>query len=165
MNTNKLLERYSTGERDFRFANLAGADLCGANLTGANLAVANLAGANLFQANLTEVKLREVSLTRAHLVGATLTRALLPSPLEVLQCRWYICSDELTVELMRYDAANHPQPEKFGVWAKYPPMCPYHECRVGRAVNFQERPDLWSPGPAKSALELMDMLLKEHCVY
>ncbi|MFS8871371.1 pentapeptide repeat-containing protein, partial [Synechococcus sp. R5-15] len=39
--------RYKAGERDFRWANLRGADLIEANLIGANLSWANLSGADL----------------------------------------------------------------------------------------------------------------------
>ena len=147
--------------------NFAGSNLRYANLTRANLTVANFNGTSLFKANLTGANLRGASFARTNLYGADLTGALLPSPLMVLQCHWGTCSDELTVELMRYDAANHPDPGAFDAWAAdpNPGQCPYRNCVAARAVDFNEMSELWSPGPAKSALELMNMLLKEHCVY
>lgn len=32
-----------------------------------------------------------------------------------------------------------------------------------RAALFRENPKLWSPGPPKTALQLMELLLDEHC--
>jgi len=63
---------------------------------------------------------------------------------------------------MRFDAANHPKPELFDDWANGGD-CPYDSIKWQQCANFQERKDLWSPGPAKSALELAMMLLKEKC--
>lgn len=89
------------------------------------------------------------------------------SPSQFLQHKWGDCSDELTKELMRYDAANHPDPETFNLWGTHPDMCPYLTPRVSvtRVANFTERSELWSPSllekPAKSAYELMQMIIKE----
>jgi hypothetical protein len=119
----------------------------GANLEGANLAGANLAGANLEGANLE---------------GANLTRAELPAPTMVLLARWRNVSDELCSDLMRWDAANHPDPTAFDAWAKGGP-CPYDGVKIARACNFKERKNLWTPGPAKRPFELMVALIRERC--
>jgi flagellar biosynthesis GTPase FlhF len=50
-------------------------------------------------------------------------------------------------------------PEKFDEWAKGG-KCPY-QSGFTRSAYFQEQRELWSPGPAKSARELVLMLFKE----
>ena len=165
---------------DLRCANLRGANLRGANLRwadlrGASLSEANLRGADLYEANLREASLCCANLRGANLRGANLREADLgeadlrgadlPSPTTVLLAYWGNVSDLLCTELMRYDAANHPDgDEAFTTW-KETGVCPYNNCHVQRAANFEERRDLWSPGPAKSAYELMCMVLDEKCTW
>jgi len=122
--------------------------------------------ANLSEADLSEANLSEANLSKANLSGADLRWANLPSPTMLLLANWgnVYLSNELCIELMRYDAANHPKPELFNKWANGGD-CPYNGIKWQRCANFQERKDLWSPGPAKSALELAMMLLKEKCVW
>ncbi len=95
MDADKLIQRYNSGERNFRDVSLreadlrgvdlSGADLSGANLYGADLRKANLSGADLRKANLYgvdlrkaclyEADLREADLYAAELGGANLGRA------------------------------------------------------------------------------------------
>ena len=56
MNATELIQKYASGERDFRGACLCGADLFGANLFGADLRGADLRGADLGGANLCGAK-------------------------------------------------------------------------------------------------------------
>ena len=77
-----------------------------------------------------------------------------------LLANWFSVSAELTVELMRYDASNHPEPSKFDDWAKGG-NCPYSYIHWQRCANFQEQREVWKPGPAKSAFELVLMLFEE----
>jgi hypothetical protein len=63
---------------------------------------------------------------------------------------------------MRYDAANHPYPDAFNVWVRFG-ICPYSDNKIARAASFFQKSILWSPGPAKSAYELMVMLIEEKC--
>jgi hypothetical protein len=72
--------RYDAGERDFRWADLRGAELGGANLGSANLggailAKVNLRGALLTGANLSWADLTGANLSRAELVGTQLRGA------------------------------------------------------------------------------------------
>jgi hypothetical protein len=67
--------RYKAGERDFRWANLSGADLIEANLSQANLSGADLRGANLSQANLSWADLSGADLRGAKLGGTNLKGA------------------------------------------------------------------------------------------
>jgi hypothetical protein len=145
---------------DLPGADLRGADLQGANLRGANLQRANLWGANLQRANLWGADLRGANLPGANLRGANLQRANLPAPTMLLLAYWGEVSKELTTELMRYDAFNHPEPQKFQQWADGGD-CPYTNVRWQRAANFHEERELWIPGAAKSALELVKALFVE----
>ena len=80
MTKEELLEKYKSGERNFRDANLSGADLStadlyGAELRGANLLEANLCYANLFKADLSEADLSAANLSYANLRAADLRAA------------------------------------------------------------------------------------------
>ncbi|MBW4550592.1 MAG: pentapeptide repeat-containing protein [Aphanocapsa sp. GSE-SYN-MK-11-07L] len=85
MTLKALLEAYSTGERDFRSADLSGqkldgetlarVDLSNANLTEASFVRANLYGANLQKANLAQAKLCNTNLKNANLIQASLQKA------------------------------------------------------------------------------------------
>ena len=109
----------------------------------------NFRGANLLRA----------SLQGACLQGADLQGACLPSPTMVLLAYWGPVPAWLCVELMRYDASNHENPESFEDWASGGP-CPYTGSRFERAANFREQGDLYSPGPALSALYLAQWLIQ-----
>ena len=61
--------------------------------------------------------LRGASLCGADLRSADLCDASLPSSTTVLLATWGSLSDELTLEGMRYDAYNHPDPYAFDRWA------------------------------------------------
>ena len=151
---------------DLRSANLRSADLRSANLSGANLRSANLRSANLRSADLSgadlrSANLRSADLRSANLSGADLSGADLPAPTMLLLASWFSVSAELTLELMRYDAANHPEPSKFDEWAKGG-ECPYADVKWQRCANFHENRELWKPGKTtKSALELVMMLFAE----
>ena len=67
--------RYKAGERDFRWADLGGADLIEANLIGVNLSWANLRGADLIEANLIGANLSGADLIEANLSQANLSWA------------------------------------------------------------------------------------------
>ena len=140
---------------DLRRADLREADLRRADLREANLREADLRRADLREANLREANLRRADLRRADLRGADL-----PPPTMLLLCNWEDVSDKLCLLLMRYDASNHPKPEKFDEWAKGD-SCPYNDTRWQRCANFKEKRELWKPGKTKSALELVMMLFKE----
>ena len=169
-----------------RGALLRGADLCGAHLSdadlsGSQLSYADLCGAQLCGAILSDADLRDAQLSYADLRGAHLNGAQLraaqlrgakthgvrwPAPSMVLLANWGTVSDELIVDLMMYDASNHPDPYAFDRWASTD-ACPYCGCQVQRSANFTERRDLW-PGwnPRKkvqSAYRLMTRLIKEKC--
>ena len=131
------------------------ANLIGANLIGADLRGANLRGANLIDANL----------IGANLIGAHLRGANLPSSTMVLLAQWGNLSDQLTRDLMRFDAASHPDGQKvFDKWAssKYGAF-PYSGCNVQRAANFTERKEYWKPGRPPRPWLLMVRVLDEKC--
>jgi hypothetical protein len=93
-----------------------------ANLVGANLEGANLEGTNL--------------------VGANLTNAHMPAAPMLLLASWGAVSDELTAELMLYDAANASDRTKFQRWAEGGLSCPL-ENDWPRAANFAQSRDIW----------------------
>jgi hypothetical protein len=168
----------SLSEANLTWANLSEADLTRANLseadlTRANLSWANLTRANLSEANLTWANLSEADLTRANLSWANLSwanlseanlsEADLTAPPMLLLANWLAAPPELITELMRYDAANHPDPNAFDEWAKTG-KCPYSGTKWQRSANFPEDKSLWIPGPSKSALELVLELFKANGV-
>jgi len=80
MTRDELLERYASGERDFRGALLSGAylidaDLSDADLTDADLSYVNLSYASLTHVNLICANLSNVNLSKANLTGANLSYA------------------------------------------------------------------------------------------
>ena len=99
----------------------------------------------------------------ANLTGADLSKIMIPPPMFLL-AQWGEVSDALCVDLMRYDAANHPNPEKFIEWAKGG-NCPYSDMSILRSAHFTEKRELIPPGflslPVKSAYELMQALIAE----
>lgn len=146
---------------NLRHADLRHADLRYANLRHANLYNADLRNADLSHADIYNADLSNANLLSAHLSSVNLTDAKLPSPTSVLLANWGKVSDSLTTELMRYDAANRPEGAKaFTRWAQGG-TCPYADCDMSRAANFQERKDCWSRGTAKHAYHLMLVLFEE----
>ena len=173
--------RANLSRADLSGANLSGVDLSGVNLYGADLYRADLSGANLSRANLSGVDLSGVNLSgadlsRADLSGANLSRANLsradlsgakgrpscwPAPTAVLLANWGRVSDGLCRDLMRYDAACHPDPKAFQKWADGGP-CPYSDVHVGRAALFVESDDCWDPkSRLKSPYSLMQRVIAE----
>ena len=64
--------KYEAGKRDFRWADLRGADLWDASLSNADLRGANLSKARLREANLSDADLSGANLSEADLRGAKL---------------------------------------------------------------------------------------------
>ena len=154
MTREEAIKEIALSEKENKVANLR----C-ANLPGANLSDADRRGANLRRANLSDADLRG-----ANLKGADLSGANLPSPTMLLLAYWGRVSDLLTLDLMMYDASNHPDPYSFDRW-KLDGSCPYIGCNVQRAALFCELRELW-PGwnPHKkicSAYSLMVRLFDE----
>ena len=173
---------------DLRNADLAGADLYCANLRGADLYGADLAGADLRNADLRRANLRCSSMYGADLRNAGLRSADLydanmrnarvhgahwPSPTMVLLVQWGNLPDDLTADLMRFDAWchpdawRHPGPSAFLRWAQDSGPCPYEGAHFQRAALFWERKDLMTPAllrkRPRSPYELTQRLLAECC--
>ena len=119
MNKQEALKEIESAKLENRYADLCYADLCSADLCSANLRYADLRYANLCYADL---------------CYANLCYADLPSPTMVLLANWGDLSDELTLEGMRYDAHNHPDPYAFDRWADGG-VCPFLPCWPGRDGN------------------------------
>ena len=147
---------------------LTNARLCWTALQAAQLRNTVLRGSDLFRASLrgsdlSGSDLREARVVLASFDRATLRGAQLPPPREMLLANWGELSDELTADLMRYDAANHPDPGAFDRWAAGGP-CPYAGGEIDRAAHFWERRYLWSPGPSRPAYDLMVDVIRQCCV-
>jgi hypothetical protein len=106
--------------------------------------------------------LASADLRKAILSGADLRGARLPSPPIVLSADWNVVSDDLCLQLMRFDAAKHPDPKTFDAWSKGGP-CPYDGVDVERAAIFAENKRLWSPGKPPHAMDLMIAVIQEKC--
>jgi hypothetical protein len=145
-------------DADLRYADLRDANLRGANLRGANLRYANLRDANLRYADLWDANLRGANLRYAKWNDATNW----PAITAVLLANWGEVSDDLCRDLMRYDAYCHPDPSAFDKWATGGP-CPYHGLKIQRAAHFQEKKELWVPGPVRT-YDLFTRLLAEKLV-
>ena len=103
------------------------------------------------------------NLSGADLSGANLSGADL-CPTMLLLSGMGRLSDDLTSDLMNYDAANHPDPAAFQRWADGG-ACPYEGVKVQRVANFSERRECWPPErQLLSAFELMKRVLRERCV-
>jgi hypothetical protein len=155
--------RRDVGRRaDLRGASLQGADLRGADLRDASLRDASLQGAHLQGACLQGACLQGADLQGACLQGACLQGADLPAPTVVLLASWDVVADTLTADLMRLDAACHPDPDAFDRWAAGGD-CPYSGVRVERAAAFAEQRELWVAGPPRRPYDLMVEVLAEKC--
>jgi hypothetical protein len=138
---------------DLTEANLYGANLYGANLTRVNLTRVNLTEANLTEANLTEANLTRVNLTEANLYGANLTRANLTranltrakySILSTVRINLGKLSDDLTLELMRWDAITCGM-DNMDAWAAGG-QCPFSKSHFCREFFFTENKEVWVAG-------------------
>ena len=90
----------------------------------------------------------------ANLYGADL------SPTMVLLAIWGELSEQLTADLMLFDASAHPDQAAFQRWADGGP-CPYEGIKVQRAANFKESKKLWGTGKPDTIYNLMVRVLKE----
>jgi hypothetical protein len=140
-------------------ANLSEANLYGANLYGANLYEANLYGANLSRANLYGANLSRANLSEANLSEAKIKFILFPSIRTIASINLGNLSDSLSLELMRRDAAAHPYPERFDVWARGG-ECPYQN--EERFWLFDLKREVWKKGkPKMTDVELIRAICAE----
>ena len=97
--------------------------------------------------------LREANLRRANLNGASYCVT------NILKARWDKLSDDLTTELMKWDAHATPTPSKFMEWKKGGP-CPAQEHL--RIFVFEENRELFRQGkPTMTLWELWAAVAKE----
>jgi uncharacterized protein YjbI with pentapeptide repeats len=154
-------------QADFFGSDLSYVNFSHANLSHATFFGANLSHTNLYHANLSHVNFSGANLSHANFSGANVKEVEWPAPTMVLLAEWRECSDELTLELMRYDASNHLNPKSFIIWRKNN-LCPYTNENYKRCANFSERSSLITPSFLKhrvqSAITLMMKLLEEKCI-
>jgi len=105
---------------------------------------ADLSGADLFRADLS---------------GARIIFGKFPSIKTLALINLAGLSDKLSLELMRRDAAAHPYPERFDIWAKGGD-CPYQD--EERFWIFDLKKELWKKGkPKLSDVELIRAICAE----
>ena len=140
-------------------ANLSGANLSGADLSGANLSGADLSRANLYGANLSRADLYGANLFEANLSGANFKFPKFPSIKVLSSFNLGKLSNTLSLELMRRDAAAHPYPGRFDVWANGGP-CPYLD--EERFWIFETNREIWEKGkPQMTDVELIKAICAE----
>jgi uncharacterized protein YjbI with pentapeptide repeats len=155
---------------ELRESNLKGASLRGANLQSAELVKANLKGADLRNTDLRNTDLCNCDLEGADLRGARLKGANLSEanvkdvrwsiPEEILLASWPYISTELTLELMRYEAAHHPNPDALVQWFSGGSS---PEDGFERVADYTPDPGSWRPGPSLPAQVLVQRLIDERC--
>ena len=126
-------------------SDLSRADLSGANLSGADLSGANLSGVDLFRAKLSGA---DLSRAKIEFPKFPSIRTLSSMPLKSI-------SDEIILELMRWDAQAHPNPQLFDVWAKGGD-CPYQN--EERWWMMPEKREVWKLG--NPTMRLSDLILE-----
>ena len=142
--------------------NLEGADLRCADLRNANLEGADLRCANLRCANLRCANLWCADLWDANLGGANLRHAKY-SILIIFNIRLYCISDELCLELMRWDNLVAKE-DAMDNWAKDNNAgCPCPgKSGTYRLFHFNEHKSIWKSGkPQKNIKELWVWIAKE----
>jgi hypothetical protein len=156
---------------DFKNAKLIEANFTCTIVRGSDFFEANLSGANLSHGDFRDVNLRNACLHNTNMFNVNLYHAklkntLFPSPTIMLTANWKNISDSSALDLLRYNAFNHPQPERFFLWKEFG-VNPYTGLNIQHAANFLERPNLIKDDfltiSVKSAYSLMNMLLKECC--
>lgn len=89
MDAREVLERYISGDIDFKSVTLCNAKLAGAELIGIRLSGANLQGADLLFAYLTRSQLDGANLSKSKLGGANLNKRTYKRP---------ICETQISTE-------------------------------------------------------------------
>lgn len=147
---------------DFSNSRLIYSDLRGADLRGLRAHAVELTGTDLSGANLEGADLKDAVMAGVRLRGANLQSAKLPLPPDVLKAHWGRLSRPLTIEMLRYVAACHPDPVAIDVWAKGGEVTA--EFVRGFAARFDPPPrTAWTPGPCPRPYDLMNLALAEVC--
>jgi hypothetical protein len=147
---------------NFSWAKLSKASMIQSNVSNSNFYYASLRSADLTNANL-----RRTNLYFAILKEAIVKETLWPSPQMVLLACWGEVSDDLCTHLMRYDADNYSNPNKFVEWAN-DVVCPYLYEKFQRSANFTACRKLITDNfldiKPRSAYDLAQELLRECCI-
>ena len=150
-----VLRRAVLSEADLSGADLSGAYLIGADLSRAVLRRAVLNGAVLNGADLSGADLSGAYLRRVDLSGTKIEFHQFPSIRLLSSMPIKKISDDLILELMRWDAYAHPHPEKFDKWAKGG-ECPYQN--EERWWFLPEKRKIWKSG--NPTMRLSELILE-----
>ena len=155
-NENKSLKQLAERHKaDLRRADLTGADLRRAYLIEADLTGADLRRADLIEADLSWADLSGAYLRRVDLSGTKIEFHQFPSIRLLSSMPIKKISDDLILELMRWDAYAHPHPEKFDKWAKGG-ECPYQN--EERWWFLPEKRKIWKSG--NPTMRLSELILE-----
>jgi hypothetical protein len=105
--------------------------------------------------NLSRADLSGADLSGINLSGAKIKFHQYPSIRTLSSMTLENISDEIILELMRWDAQAHPEPELFDEWAKGGP-CPYQN--EERWWWMTENKEVWKAG--KPTMKLSDLVLE-----
>lgn len=147
----------------------------GTDLRNVKFKTCEFTGANFSHALLMSGKLQDLQFKSCNFKGTNFDNAILDyiifidcysiCPTRMLLAYWGMLSSSLTKELMRYDAENHPNKERFRHWVK-DHSCPYQDCAIGRVALFSENSTIYQHAKkntrALPAYELMLRCFKEH---
>ena len=155
------LDGASLNDASLNDASLNGASLDGASLDGASLNRASLNRASLNGASFDGASLDGASLNRASLNRASLNRASLNRASFYHNINLGKLSDNLTLELMRWDATICGE-KLMTEWAENGD-CPFSKNKLyPRLFWFQENKGLWKPGDPKLTLrQVYEAILDE----
>jgi len=145
----------------FSVSNLVGSTIVNSKFYDCDFSSANISCTNIENCLLEDCDLFKASLYGTRFKNVTFINSELPPVTDLLRCNWSGCSDDLVLELMRYDCSLVPNGRKlFDKW-KAGEGCPYNNQSFGREAVFAESSKLWKYGRPKSALTLVKKLFKE----
>jgi hypothetical protein len=101
-------------------------------------------------------------LSRCDLSNTKIEFILLPSIRTLSSINLGALSGPLALELLRRDAASHPRPGDFSVWAADGAPCPYLDEERFWLFDVEAARQYWSPGPPQMTdVELIVAICKE----
>ena len=149
----------------FRHANLRITKFKNCTFTRSDFDCASLRSGQLFDSQFRSCRFEGANFDNANIHNVNFLNCYSICPTRMLLAHWGILSHSLTKELMRYDAENHPDKERFRQWVKED-SCPYQDCAIGRVALFSENSTIYQHAKkntrALPAYELMLRCFKEH---
>jgi hypothetical protein len=165
---NVILDNCIFTKCDMRWSSFNTCSINTCNFIECNLAHCDFNHSVIRDTNLAGQDFSFSSFFRAGLYNVNLCNSRLPSPqafmmMEIRKFGMNEISNELCLELMRYDAASIENGvELMNDWAFNGP-CPFSNSKWARAAMFSERIAVWKPGPSLPVYKLAEMVYQEIC--